>query len=96
MAVLPRYRGRRIAKLLLAASLEHIARHKAESADLYVSCRELAKTPHLHHLYESVGFTRGVHSAEKGGCYKTAEPVLPGVAERVLLAPQAARAGSSC
>jgi ribosomal protein S18 acetylase RimI-like enzyme len=86
VAVLTACRGRRVAKLLMAVALEHIGRHGAECADLYVSCRELKKCPHLHHLYESIGFTRGPHSEAKGGCYKTASAPASGIAEKILLA----------
>jgi GNAT superfamily N-acetyltransferase len=91
VAVLDRYRGRRVAKLLLAVALEHIGMHGAACADLYVSCRELKKTPHLHHLYESIGFTRGLHYEDKGGCYKTEIAPTRGIAEKILLAKPANR-----
>jgi ribosomal protein S18 acetylase RimI-like enzyme len=79
LAVLPEYRGKRIGKLLIAASVEHMRASGASGSTLHVlGCDASVER---HSLYTSCGFLGG--DPIRGGNY-VLESISPTYAEDVL------------
>ena len=65
LAVLPEYRGKRIGKLLIAATVEHMRAEGATQASLHVLGTDASVA--RHGLYTSCGFLGG--DSARGGNY---------------------------
>ena len=84
VAVAPRFRGRRVAKLLLAAAVEQLLADRAALCvlpNLMVNGDEARDNPHLKALYNSMGLEGGVGIG--GGNYKLSRRWAGGGPERL-------------